>query len=108
MAIINNEKENQFLFNYVKEHDEDDGRPNTFFGYTDEKHEGKWRWVDGTKAKYKNWNKREDGDLKKQPNSAKESEDCAQFYGDANDGTWNDAELGSNSHYFICEWNSKE
>lgn len=107
MAAINDEEENNFLFNFVKEHDTDDGRPNTFFGYTDEKHEGKWRWISGSSSKYENWNKRKDGDLKKQPNSAKDSEDCAQFYGDANDGTWNDAELGSNSHYFLCEWNSK-
>ena len=100
MATINNKHENKRLYKYSKGKD---GDSNAFFGYTDEGHEGDWRWVDGTPDGYENWWQKGEGD-ENQPNNRDNKEHYAQFYGKKKDGSWCDAEFGSGSYKFICEW----
>ena len=97
MAVISSEKENDAIYNYVQK----DGVSHAFFGYTDQDSEGNWRWVDGSATEYTNWC-REEGD--EQPNNRKGIEHYAQFFGEKKDGTWCDADFGSGSWKFVCEW----
>lgn len=95
MAVINSPEENEFLFDYCLSKN----RENSFFGYTDQGTENRWRWVDGTPRGYENWSVDP-----KQPNNKGGREHYAQFYGDKKDGTWNDARFGDQSWRFLCEW----
>lgn len=99
LAVISSQEENDFLYDYVKH----GASSYAFFGYTDQKDEGDWRWVDGSTSSYENWWK--NGSKKEnQPNNRNGKEHYAQFYGDKNDGSWCDARFGEGSRKFICEW----
>ncbi len=97
LAVINSEAENDFVYKYVR----DSSLRVAFFGYTDRKKEGKWKWVHG-ESSYTNWAKGQPNNGKNNKN--KEQEDYAEFYKESADGTWNDAPFGSNTYRFICEW----
>ena len=112
LAVINDNPENSFLYDLVKEN----YKTTAFFGYTDQEEEGTWVW-DGDKSDYENWTRGGDWDLPdngerwgggEQMNSG---EDYAEFnydndtnWGAPNDSTWNDAAFMENTKIFICEW----
>ena len=102
LAVINSQDENDRLYQLVT----DSGLTLAFFGYTDEKSEGNWQWVDGSDNKYTNWCKIKG---KTQPNNGAankgyERENYAEFYKETANGMWNDAIFGMNTYRFICEW----
>lgn len=101
LAVINDDEENDFLFNLVSEN-----FINTaFFGYSDEQTEGIWEWAEGG-SDFHNWtvygqSQPDDGNGR--------GEDYAEFNyergtSSANDGTWNDAQFRKDTDTFICEW----
>lgn len=103
LAVINNQGENNFLFELVR-----DNFANTaFFGYSDEKSEGSWQWEEDDSS-YVNWTVY----VQHQPDNGSGyggDEDYAEFNYERdtpspNDGTWNDAPFRDNTDRFICEW----
>lgn len=89
LAVINGKKENKKLANFMRKRGYDFAN----FGYSDRDSEGNWKWVDGYKSKYKNWDKL-------QPDNYEEGEDYAMFY-DASKYKWNDGQwIG----VYFCEW----
>ena len=98
LAVINSQEENDFIYDYIGRK----GYTLVMFGYSDEKGEGKWKWVNGSKSKYTNW-------AEGQPNNGANnrsgiSENYAEFSKHPANGQWNDTEFGSNTYNFICEW----
>ena len=97
LAVINDQAENNNLFIKVRENY---AKP-AFFGYSDEREEGKC-------SDFENWTVYGQN----QPDNGVEyggDEDYAEFnYGRGtkcpNDGTWNDAPFRHNTDMFICEW----
>lgn len=69
LATISSQEENTFLFEYMK----NQGYSNAYFGYTDQEVEGVWKWINGEKSTYTNWNSGE-------PNGENPNEDYAMFY----------------------------
>lgn len=98
LAVIETKEENDFLYQYIREK----GLVVAFFGYTDQYSEGNWEWITGENAGYTNWAKGQPNNGKNNKN--KKEENYAEFYKETQDGTWNDAPFGSNTHRFICEW----
>ena len=107
LAVINDQEENDFLFNLV----ESNFATTAFFGYTDEGNsEGSWHWTDGDSS-YTNWT---NNGSQHQPDNGSGyggDEDYAEFNyerntNSPNDGTWNDAPFTDNTTRFICEWDS--
>ncbi len=97
LATITSQKENDFLFQYMKKR----GYVNAYFGYSDRETEGVWKWVTDNKSTYTNFHSGE-------PNSKKEAEDYAMFYYEYTDGTWNDGNFGGSpvggGVAYICKW----
>ena len=97
LAIIDNEEENVFLYDYMVS----EGYKNAYFGLTDREEEGTWKLIDGNMPSYTNWHTGE-------PNSENPDEDYAMFYYKFTDGSWNDGDFGNNTvnggKVFICEW----
>ena len=97
LAVINDEKENNALFKYMKRK----GCESAYFGYSDAEEEGSWKWVNNKKSDYKNW---ADGE----PNNENDSEHYAMFYYKYEDGQWNDGSFSGSTErdvdIFICEW----
>ncbi|CAK8674354.1 unnamed protein product [Clavelina lepadiformis] len=62
-----------------------------FIGMTDQKQEGRWRWIDDTRLTHENWNWREPS------NSG--NEDCGSMF---RNGGWNDLTCWRKT-YYICE-----
>lgn len=97
LATITSQEENDAVFEYMT----DQGYDSAYFGYTDEETEGTWKWVNGEKSDYTNWNPGE-------PNAENSKEDYAMFYYKYPEGTWNDGDFGGstvgNDRAFICEW----
>ena len=96
LACITSAEEDAFLFSYLKQY----GRPSTYFGFTDEGHEGQWTWVTGEPVGYTNWH---DGE----PNNLDFDEHWANYYSDFSNGQWNDAPVSSAQNFF-CEWDSSD
>ena len=71
-----------------------------FIGGSDSETEGQWRWLNGKKINWFNWDTNEPGNYKP------EKED---FLGMKMDGTWCDASNYSKQHnyLFVCEWEGK-
>ena len=100
LAVINDEKENDFLFGKVMETDED----SAFFGYTDWEEEGNWKWVDRDSS-YVNWAPGQPNNGVATPDGTlKFGEDYGQFFHSTKDGTWNDSKIHINTRAFIVEW----
>ena len=103
LAVINDQGENNFLFDLVQSNYHD----TAFFGYTDEWDEGQWEWVNGSSS-FENWTVYGQN----QPDNGSGyggDEDYAEFNYERdtmspNDGTWNDAPFRDNTNTFICEW----
>lgn len=107
LAVMNDEEENQFLYNLAVQKYE---YTTVFFGYTDKDEEGTWVW-DGDDSDYTNWTRSGDWNLPDNGADWGGDEDFAEFnydkypkYGQPNDGTWNDAGFMENTTLFICEW----
>ncbi len=92
LAVIDSEEENTAVYQYLSSND----REHTFIGLTDQDEEGDWVWADQSEVVYTNW-------APGQPNNKTGNEHYAQYSGDEG-GTWNDAEFGSGSWRFLCEW----
>ena len=99
MAVINDENENNSLYNYLRSC----GLKVAMFGYTNDYYytDGSWTWVHGY-SDYTNW-------ASGQPNDGASTksgdpEPYAEFYKNSSEGKWNDASFGANTWRFICEW----
>ena len=91
LATIESEAENRALYQMVSE-----AQVRTaFFSFSDQNKEGEWIWADKS-SDYVNW-------AEGLPDGGEE-QNYAQFFVAAGDGTWNDAQLGQESTWFICEW----
>ncbi len=101
LATITSSEENEFVFNYMKEH----GYDSAYFGLTDSDSEDDWVWCNGEAVDYTNWASREP--------SGGTSENYAMFYYKYSDGTWNDGDFkdsttNNGGMAFICEWGEYE
>ena len=112
LAVINDRKENSYLYNLMKEN----YTITVFFGYTDKDQEGTWVW-DGDESEYENWTRSGDWELPDNGESwgggewKNGGEDYAEYnydretnWGAPNDTTWNDAAFMENTTIFFCEW----
>lgn len=105
LAVINDLAENNFLFGKLREKQ----IVTAYFGYSDEKEEGKWEWSDGGST-FENWTKVGSWSLPDNGIEWNGDEDYAEFNyekdksGIPSDGTWNDAPFEDNTATFICEW----
>ena len=99
LAVINDETENNAVFNYMKSK----GYNSAYFGLSDAAKEGTWTWVNGDSSTYRNWASGE-------PNSERSNEDYAEFYYKFSDGKWNDGNFKQgtvgDTNAFICEWDT--
>ena len=95
LAVINDETENNELFNYMKSKDYD----SAYFGLSDAAKEGTWTWVNGDSSTYRNWASGE-------PNNEGGNENYGMFYWKFTDGTWNDGNVQKDNAPFICEWDT--
>lgn len=93
-AHINDESENQFIASTI----DSLGCDIVYFGYSDEKSEGKWYWIDGEYSEFVNWRSGE-------PNNEADEEHYALI---SPNGTWNDGKFERDSRsgvIILCEWN---
>ena len=101
LAVINDGFENAALYDYVFY---DLGLESAYFGLSDEGHEGKWGWVDGSSLNYKNW-------LDGQPDNRNGTENYALFYYKDTPYTWNDGDFGKDPDtgkvIFLIEWDTE-
>lgn len=92
LAVINDKVENDVLFQFVKR----SGYDSSFLGYSKQKKEKTWKWVDESRNKYKNWSKGE-------PNGKKDA-NYAYFTQDSQDGKWSTGKWLNEDAIFLCEW----
>ena len=93
LAVITSGELNDMLYAYIKSK----GFKTAFFGYSDAKIDGDWRWVTSAQPSYTNWGRNE-------PNADDLAEDYALFSTEENNGTWNDSQFGYEVADFICQW----
>ncbi len=97
LATITSKEENEFLFSYMKEK----GYAGAYFGFSDAKDEGNWKWSNEEGVQYTNWH---DG----KPNTNDLADNYALFLDEYSDGTWIDGDFGNGAvnagTAFICEW----
>lgn len=97
LAIINDDAENIFLYDLMKQA----GHENAYFGLTDHETEGVWKCVDGSEPEYTNWSYGE-------PNNERGVEHYAMFYYKSPEYQWNDGDFNhgttNDNATFICEW----
>lgn len=98
LAVIDNELEDLFLFNYMI----DSGRNEVYFGLSDSEAEGHWKWVDNKTSTYQNWGINDDGEI--EPNKDAKDENYAEFDASLVSGRWNDCGFGRDTSAYICEW----
>ena len=98
LAVIESREEDDFLFSYMV----DSGRSEVYFGLSDAKSEGDWRWVDNKKSSYQNWGVNDDGEI--EPNKALDDEKYAEYDASLISGRWNDCGFGRDTSAYICEW----
>lgn len=93
LVVITSKKENNFVAGLIK--NKDVGF--CWLGASDEKKEGNWIWVDGTKMKYSSW-------AKNQPDNLKGKEDYASSSAKAT--KWNDYKNAKSNEIrgYVCEW----
>ncbi|MDO5134085.1 MAG: protein kinase [Eubacteriales bacterium] len=112
LAVINDERENEVLFQYMK----DRGFETAFFGLTYE--DGSWVYLYGDTSDFRDWgvNLRGVG----QPNNVDKGDVDVMLDVFMENGYWNDVLYGRtdayvangrkyyNLHNYICEWNAAE
>ena len=100
LAVINDKKEDDFLFRYMCS----TGRRAAYFGLSDLETKGTWKWVGNRKSSYTNWGVNDDG--QQEPNKASVDERYAEYdaYLIQPGGTWNDCGFGRDTKAYICEW----
>ena len=93
LVVITSKKENKFVAGLIKKKDVGF----CWLGASDEKKEGNWVWVDGTKMKYSSW-------AKNQPDNLKGKEDYISSYTNAT--KWNDKRNNKSNEIrgYVCEW----
>jgi len=96
LAVVVSQEENNFLVAQMRARNLD----SAWLGATDEQHEGKWLWVDGTPMRYSNWSP-----VGNQPNNKQGLEHYLLLWL-AHDGKWSDqpnipVELRPG---FVCQW----
>ena len=98
LAVITSQEENDVILAYIQAR----GFDNVYIGYSDSEIEGVWRWVNGERSDYTNWNEGE-------PNAFTNDEDYAVFTA-LSSGAWNDSDylprVEDGSICFMCEWES--
>ena len=98
LAVITSQEENDVILTYIQAR----GFDNVYIGYSDSEIEGVWRWVNGERSDYTNWNEGE-------PNAFTNDEDYAVFTA-LSSGAWNDSDYSprveDGSICFMCEWES--
>ncbi len=72
------------------------GQRTFWLGATDEKSEGKWRWIDGSEMKFQNFGT-------DQPDNWKGEEHWLAINWKSENGEWNDVPA-DHLHGYICEW----
>ena len=101
LVTITTSAEQKFVYKQIMKH-----KGNAFWiGYTDEGHEGNWRWVTGENGKYTNWGKGEPN------NGGGSGQHYANMYtthvtwssSSVDPGQWDDTTSSATSCY-ICEW----
>ena len=95
LAIIDDSEENTHVYQIMRQL----GHGSAYFGLSDAEREGDWRWVDGRKISWSNWNPGE-------PNNIAGREHYAMFWAGSAPYKWNDGTFGPNpaDTTFICEW----
>jgi len=73
--------------------------PEIWIGATDERVEGRWRWITGENWAYQHW-------LPREPNDKNKREDHAEITKFGDRIGWNDHETGL-PRWFMCEWNKR-
>ena len=96
LAIVNSESENKYLIALLRAA----GAGAAFIGATDEKREGNWFWIDGTRVAYSNWD-REHFQPNNDGGGGRPEHHAAILL--QYDGRWWD--LCDAPEAFICEWN---
>lgn len=98
LAVITSQEENDVILTYIQVR----GFDNVYIGYSDSEIEGVWRWVNGERSNYTNWNEGE-------PNAFTNDEDYAVFTA-LSSGAWNDSDYSprveDGAICFMCEWES--
>ncbi len=97
LAVINNDEENEVLYNYVFN---TMGYQSAYFGLTNDGTDEKWYWSDGSTYNYTNW-------LDGQPDNQNGNEHYALFYYKDEPYKWNDGDFGlddSGTVTFLVEW----
>ncbi len=100
LATISNADEERFVVNLAtKGISVPTPMDGIWMGATDEEKEGEWKWIDGTKSKYSNWEKG-------QPNNKQENEHYLLYW--LKGKSWVDQPDKSVQHpaYFVCEWDA--
>lgn len=96
LVVINDMEEN----NYVRDLAKAAGRSYVTLGYTDDKHEGRWEWVDGSNNNFRNWNGGE-------PNNGLSLINEQNFAYMYDHGRWDDGQ-GYINRTYVCEWDRVE
>ena len=109
LAVINDEEENEALFEYMV----NNGFDAVYFGMTDRENEGEWKYLYGDESSFTDWGYNSKGVA--EPNNADSGEQYAELDIHMNGGHWNDGEFGRqtytpegdeyrNKYAYICEW----
>lgn len=109
LAVINDEEENEALFDYMV----NNGFDAVYFGMTDRENEGEWKYLYGDASSFTDWGYNSKGVM--EPNDADSGEQYAELDVHMNGGHWNDGEFGRqtytpegekyrNRDAYICEW----
>lgn len=97
LATLTTAEENEFVYRFMR----DCGYLTAYFGLSDEKRVGDWRWVTGEPFEYANWHRGEP--------SRSGRERYGMYFYKHTDGTWNDSHFYEDAEVdpgcsYICEW----
>ncbi len=96
LACINSQEEQKYIYdNFIVPV----GSPACWIGGTNAENEGTWKWVNGDKWDYENWDNGEPDN-----GGGLGDEDCLATLPN---GKWFDGDGDVGKFYFICEWNSE-
>lgn len=98
LATITSDKENKFLFNYIRKQ----GYQSAYFGLDGSTGTGMWLWNNGELFTYENWADNEPA------NSFDNYKYYVRFNDNTNNGTWKtdtfDSSTSGVNNVFLCEW----